>query len=145
MRGWLETFCIDTIADALQGAEGALAKTVGQDAHGGRRRAGRGGWPMTARRRAKAAPESMMLMDSPEWPLRLVMLGREGLQARAQGAGGLDNEELQRAVAPLICLVSDMEDAMQREEAARRAVPKAATKRGRARASATVGTGGEEA
>jgi hypothetical protein len=87
----------------------------------------------------------MMLMDSPEWPLRLVMLGREGLQARAQGAGGLDNEELQRAVAPLICLVSDMEDAMQREEAARRAVPKAATKRGRARASATVGTGGEEA
>jgi hypothetical protein len=32
VRGWLETLCIDTIADALHEAERALAKTVGQDA-----------------------------------------------------------------------------------------------------------------
>ena len=32
VRGWLNTLCIDMIADALQGAEGALAKTVAKDA-----------------------------------------------------------------------------------------------------------------
>jgi hypothetical protein len=32
VRSWLETICIDMIADALHEAEGALAKTIGQDA-----------------------------------------------------------------------------------------------------------------
>jgi hypothetical protein len=43
VRGWLNTLCIDTIADALQGAEGALAKTAGQDA-----RTAAGGAPAAA-------------------------------------------------------------------------------------------------
>lgn len=40
--------------------------------------------------------------------------GLEGLRARAREFS-LDSEDVQRAVTPLICLTSDMEDEMKRE------------------------------
>lgn len=71
--------------------------------------AARYGLPLTRRSRAR--------------PLELLGLALEGLQARARD-GRLDSEEVERAVTPLVCLVSDMDDAMRREHdkwAARRA------------------------
>ena len=94
---------------------------------------------MSARRRApvvqipRPAPVAMplesMLMEEPEGGLRVLLLALHGLKSQGT-VNGLSGEDARRELGPLIALSYDIQASLERE---------------RARASATVGTGGEEA